>query len=227
MTIPFYDLVGYNISSFKTLNILANKYLPTNFLYLYDYLFDIKAFPIYYLVGVFLAWYKIQSYNPTKKQFYFNQYYNFYLYLGLSYTIFGFIFAYLKFNINLPRPFCSLPLNDFISVIDISSERCLSSFPSAHTGLALIIAYFLSKNQHIIIKVFLYSNILLVAVTRIALAMHYPSDLIYGAIIASLTIMIAYLLKNLIPSKIHHFIKFNLYKILLKDHRQAIKEYYN
>lgn len=111
--------------------------------------------------------------------------------VGLCYAIFGLSYAALKFGINLPRPFCSLPITDFITILDTTNERCLSSFPSAHVGLCVIMAYYLwpiLKNYQ---KILALLTIILVAISRITLAMHYPSDILYSIIIAFILIFVS------------------------------------
>jgi membrane-associated phospholipid phosphatase len=114
----------------------------------------------------------------------FSHTYNQLVKVGMCYALFGLAYAAMKFSINLPRPFCSLPASAFTTILDVTNERCLSSFPSAHTGLAIIIAYYLWPYLKNYQKLAALLIIILVALSRITLAMHYPADILYSIIIA-------------------------------------------
>ena len=121
----------------------------------------------------------------------FNIRYNKLVYAGLCYAIFGLTYAFLKFYVNIPRPFCSMPEGTFFTIMDTSRERCLSSFPSAHTGLAILVSYLLwqyltSRLKHIAIII-----IFITALSRITLAMHYPADILYSIFIVLFVILMA------------------------------------
>jgi undecaprenyl-diphosphatase len=61
-----------------------------------------------------------------------------------------------------------------------------SSFPSGHAGVAFTIATVISK-QYPRLKVPLYIGAALVGISRIYLGRHYPSDVLVGATIGTLT----------------------------------------
>lgn len=61
-----------------------------------------------------------------------------------------------------------------------------SSFPSGHTGIAFTTATVLS-NQYPRLKIPLYLGATLVGISRIYLGRHYPSDVLVGAAIGTLT----------------------------------------
>lgn len=203
----FYNLSGYN----TTLFISMNDYLNTSallpaILQAISHMFCISNFAIGYLAACLYFYYKAQnSNNPAE---YFASVYYELTRIGTCYAMFGFIFAALKFSVNLPRPFCSLSPHDFKTVADTSLERCLSSFPSAHTGLSLLVAYCLWPYMNKALKILASCTVIAVALSRIALAMHYPADILYSSIITVIIVIIAnyvykLLTKNLItPIKI-------------------------
>ncbi len=118
--------------------------------------------------------------------------FKFMLIIGVSYTLFGFLYAFLKFYVNLPRPYCSLSANEFRTILDTSTSRCLSSFPSSHAGIGFMIAYFFwNHTNRIMVKIFLISIMFLVVLSRISLAMHYPMDIFYGIVFSYFVIKIS------------------------------------
>ncbi len=188
----FYNLFGLNKQLFLLINNITNYSITPYILRFVTFFFSISKFVIYYgIICIYLA-IKIRYINDEKlKKEKFWQYFNTMTKIGITYAIFGFLYALMKFTFNLPRPFCSLPLTNFQTIIDTSSVRCLSSFPSAHTALAVLISYFLwpylGRLQKLIAVVVIFS----VMISRITLAMHYPADLIYSLIIIFLIIKIS------------------------------------
>lgn len=109
----------------------------------------------------------------------------------MSYTLIGLIYAALKFSFDMPRPFCSLQAGTFHTIYDVTQERCLSSFPSSHTALVVMLTCHLwGWHRNYIRRVVLVVLSLIVMISRMALAMHYPADILYSIII---TLLIVYL----------------------------------
>ena len=214
MTNNFYNLFGFNESLFMTLNQYTNIGILPNILTTLSSVFFIANFAICYLMTCLYFYYKTT--NATNKAAYFTPIYYELVRIGICYTIFGLTFAALKFSINLPRPFCSLENFKFLTIADTSTERCLSSFPSAHTGLALLVTYCLWPYMSRFFKILACAVIIMVAISRITLAMHYPADILYSVIVTILTIIIGnkfyQLLKDPILKPIGYFILQLLFK---------------
>lgn len=123
-------------------------------------------------------------------------------YVILLFIIFGGIFTFLKFYVDEPRPYCVT--NNYYSIFNFNKVRDLSSYPSAHTGMAVIYVWILYKfwfrnvsNKysyiiHVILQAiyWIFASILIciVGLSRIILAMHYVSDLIGGIIFSFIAI---------------------------------------
>lgn len=231
----FYDFFGYNKSLFITINNSINNEKILILLKYFSYLFDIEMFAFYYFIITCTVFVYLKSIKNNE-----NRYEKFkcisdkMFVIGISYTIFGFLYAFLKFYVNLPRPYCSLGLDEFRTIADTASARCLSSFPSSHAGISFMIAYFLFyynvwvyirvykvddmedyiENQaedhktncsanyegnyitnhaawNFFIKTGLIFAVFVVCLSRISLAMHYPSDIFYGIILSYLVIKIS------------------------------------
>lgn len=80
--------------------------------------------------------------------------------------------------INRPRPYVILE-----NAIALNPPSCKYSFPSGHTCAAFAVAFTLSGLFPALTPVFL-SLSTLVALSRIYLGFHYPSDVIFGFFIA-------------------------------------------
>lgn len=180
----FYNFFGFN----KKLFLLINNYTNFGFVpYILKAIsapFAIGNFAVYYVIaGIYFYRRLKKTQDFSQRQADFWRIYNKMVEIGIGYTIFGLIYAALKFSVNLPRPFCSLEADSFKTIYDTTMERCLSSFPSAHSGLAVLIAYYLWAYLNYWQKILAVIIICLVAIARITLAMHYPADILYGFLI--------------------------------------------
>lgn len=196
----FYNWGGLNKTVFIHLNQLTNIYPLPQILHLFSKMFFIGNFAIIYIIFCIYFYTKIK--NLHNKEIYFQNIFYELVRIGIIYTIFGLIFTACKFLINLPRPFCSLPISDFITIADTSKERCLSSFPSAHTGLCILVTYVLHKYLNWFSRIFTYILVLVVATSRITLAMHYPADIIYSGLVTINVIILG----NTVYFKLHNYI---------------------
>jgi len=181
-----YNFFGINKEIFIFVNKITNVGIIPTLLKISSQFFFIGNFAAYYLIICLYCYFKLKKRSNPKIEFV--PIYNQLVKAGTCYSLFGFAYAALKFGINLPRPFCSLAPSEFTTILDVTKERCLSSFPSAHTGLAILIAYYLWPYLTKYQKAIVLSLIVVVSISRITLAMHYPADIIYSILIASLII---------------------------------------
>ena len=181
-----YNFFGINKEIFIFVNKITNVGIIPTLLKISSQFFFIGNFAAYYLIICLYCYFKLKKRSNPKIEFV--PIYNQLVKAGTCYSLFGFAYAALKFGINLPRPFCSLTPSEFTTILDVTKERCLSSFPSAHTGLASLIAYYLWPYLTKYQKAIVLSLIVVVSISRITLAMHYPADIIYSILIAYLII---------------------------------------
>ncbi|MBM3466946.1 MAG: phosphatase PAP2 family protein [Alphaproteobacteria bacterium] len=181
-----YNFFGINKEIFIFVNKITNVGIIPTLLKISSQFFFIGNFAAYYLIICLYCYFKLKKRSNPKIEFV--PIYNQLVKAGTCYSLFGFAYAALKFGINLPRPFCSLTPSEFTTILDVTKERCLSSFPSAHTGLTILIAYYLWPYLTKYQKAIVLSLIVVVSISRITLAMHYPADIIYSILIASLII---------------------------------------
>jgi membrane-associated phospholipid phosphatase len=109
------------------------------------------------------------------------------LYLGASLLSSAIITNILKYSINRPRPFVTYP------IIDKQATAGSPSFPSGHTSDAFSLATSLSLTYprwYIIIPSYAWA--VAVAYSRMDLGVHYPSDVLAGAIIGAGSAFLCY-----------------------------------
>lgn len=189
-----YNFFGFNKQIFIFINKVTNVGIIPNILKIISQFFFIGNFAAYYLIICLYCYFKLKKLSNPKMAFL--PIYNEMVKAGTCYALFGFAYAAFKFGINLPRPFCSLSPSEFTTILDLSEERCLSSFPSAHTGLAILISYYLWPHLTKYQKAIMLSLITFVSISRITLAMHYPADIIYSILIVYLIIFFSNKLVN-------------------------------
>lgn len=188
----FYNFCGWNQKLFLILNYYSNFGIAPVLSRVFAEIFDIFHVGLFILMLSVYFYIKLQFVSDQTirlKQFW-SIYYSM-AKIWIVYGVFGLVYAVLKFTFNLPRPFCSLSLNNFITIIDTTSIRCLSSFPSAHTGLSLICVYCVWSRLNRLQKIISVFMVTLIALSRITLAMHYPADIIYSIPIAVAVIFLS------------------------------------
>ena len=186
-----YNFCGWNKKLFVIINSYSNIGILPYCLRMLTELFDIINFACGCAALIVYFYIKLQRISsPFEHQKQFWSVYNRLTRICVIYVVFGLVYSLLKFLVNLPRPFCSLPNDNFMTIADVTTARCLSSFPSAHTGLALLTVYCTWSYLNLFQKIAASGILLLVGLSRITLAMHYPADVIYSSPIAVLVIII-------------------------------------
>ena len=209
-----YNVNGYNKELFIYLNNFTNIWLNTRILEFISNIFYVGNFAIIYIVIITLFLIKLN----TEKNPYNFFWHNYFILIKSAwlYLLFVICFTTLKYSINMPRPYCSIKQDEFISPIDFMNSRCLSSFPSAHSGLVVLLSYLLWPYTNKLSKIILVIISITVFVSRITLAMHYPMDIIYSCLITISIIKIGnYIFSKLKNNYIEYLGKF-IFKNLLK-----------
>mgnify|MGYP003544853907 CR=1 FL=1 len=208
MLSEFYNWSGQNKALFILLNHYTNQGILPKILYYISNIFFIANFAAAYLLILIYLILKTAR-SSDRGKFFWSWYYEM-IKIGICYSLFGLTFAALKFGANLARPFCSLDTGDFITIANTELERCLSSFPSAHTGLSILVTYCLWPHLNKYYRCLCVLVMCLVSLSRITLAMHYPADIIYSSIVTILVIctsvIVFRLLKNNLISSIGRMI---------------------
>jgi membrane-associated phospholipid phosphatase len=94
----------------------------------------------------------------------------------------GLIIEIIKLYIRSARPYIKLK-----RIRLVGAKASGRSFPSGHTGQAFFLASLIVHYYHanIYLWVLLYATALLVGITRIYVGMHYPRDVLAGAILGT------------------------------------------
>ena len=213
MTYFLYNWMGLNKTLFISINKLTNVvYLP-DILKIISDVFFIANFAVFYFIACLLFYFRTRRVTLDKQSLFMAGYFEL-TRVGICSALFGLTFAALKFSINLSRPFCSLTKADFITIANTDLERCLSSFPSAHTGLSMLIAYCLWPYMNKFLKCTSCLVILAVATSRITLAMHYPADIVYSAIVTILIILAGNFVFKILKNKVIKSIGNRIFRLI-------------
>ncbi|WP_347939165.1 phosphatase PAP2 family protein [Rickettsia oklahomensis] len=206
----FYNFCLLNQEIFLFLNKITNIGFIPYFLKIISFCFNIANFALIYIlycIYLYIQLKKIKNDNERQNKFWGN--YNKLVEIGIIYAVFGLVFTTLKFSVSLPRPYCSLPIDSFMTIINTANERCFSSFPSSHAALSILVTYLAWDYIKLRLKILMICVIILVSLSRISLAMHYPSDITYGIAIAFITILIGKLIyrifANNVIKKVGHY----------------------
>lgn len=120
------------------------------------------------------------------------------IFIGEAILVSGFISTALKYSINRERPFATY------TDIEKATGGGTPSFPSGHTSDAFATATSLSitfPKWYVITPSFVWASA--VAYSRMHLGVHYPSDVLTGAIIGSGSAYLSYKLNKWVNKKIN------------------------
>ena len=113
------------------------------------------------------------------------------LYVGVSLGVDGVVTYSLKEVVNRPRPNVT-----YTDIESFESERAMS-FPSGHTSIAFATATSLTLKYpkwYVIVPSYFWACS--VGYSRMNLGMHYPSDVLAGAVVGSGSAYLTYLVNN-------------------------------
>lgn len=211
-----YGLFGYNQEIFIQINNYTNLSILPHVFQIISTLFKIWNFAICYTLACVYFFFKIKNKNLASqdRELYFNNVYNELVRIAIIYVTFGLSYAAMKFSFNMPRPYCSLSPSQFVTILDVTDERCQSSFPSAHTALVILVGYFLWPYTNRVAQAGLVFLAIIVATSRITLAMHYPADIIYSIFIAYLIIWLGNFLYSILKNNLIEHIGSCIYSSL-------------
>lgn len=185
MKFIFYNWLGLNEYLFTLINSSLNHGALPHFFYVISILFKEFVFLIYYAAFVT---YEVRNLSTQTYEKY-NKIFNKAVEIGSIYANVMVVYTLIKYTANFPRPYCSM--SSFVSINNFAHERCLSSFPSAHTAMAIIVCWWVWPCVNRLGRILLITLVILVGLSRIALAMHYPADIIWSVVISLSICLIA------------------------------------
>lgn len=188
--LTLYDLSFIDQKLFLLIHQITNSNkLLTEFFQLISWLFSISNFTIYYTCYVIYFYIKVIRIADLRTRYrFFNIYFFYIIKSGFIYFILLCSIIFLKIILKSPRPLCFINKQQLLNIDNILIKDCYSSFPSGHSGLMFFIMYITWNNITLKRKVLYLITVILVLISRITLAMHYPSDLIFSMLISFLVI---------------------------------------
>jgi len=101
---------------------------------------------------------------------------------GIGFPITSLIVTALKATTGLPRPAVALG-EETVALLDRQASG--GTFPSAHVAFASLLAAALSAGAPRLLRWVLWLFVVLVAVSRVALGVHFPADALGGAVVGT------------------------------------------
>jgi len=182
-----YDWGGYNAEIFYAINGLGHAGLQTAMTYISMFGHP-RIFILYIIIISAYACYdaRVRLKNPkiTTKQ---KEWLKVVTVLILAYYIDLIWVHILKVYIYLPRPALILPTG---TVHQLVSESHYSSFPSGHTCFAMLMAAGLWPVLNKFGKACAIIYVSIIALSRIILGVHFPADVVIGAGLSLLSVLI-------------------------------------
>lgn len=206
-----YDFYGLNIHIFNSLiyyskNDILNKIADIISILFCPILFSLYLTGIFFFYILFLKL-SYKSYEKLYQNFY--KFWQYFSNILVSYTMMSILVVLIKSFTSFQRP----------------NNGSFDSFPSGHSSLAMMlhisfIREFISKSikrkrNTIILNFLSILIVLIVGLSRIIRQNHYPSDVLYGYIITTITSIISiYATKYL--SKVLNTVGYTLFNFFFK-----------
>ncbi len=190
----FYDWGGLNNSIFYAINSIHGEFYD-QFMLFGSMLGKYKIFPVYLLLLASFALFmgkRIKEKSPTEYITFRNKWREVMLVLVISFLTNMLWVSPLKDFFQYPRPFVALPQDSFIMLQSsiAPAESPLTSFPSGHSIFSMMMVAglwpALSKCGRYMGMFFLAW----VGISRIALGMHFPMDVLTGFTLSCLVVVI-------------------------------------
>ena len=191
-----YDWYGYNEAIFKWVNSLGNNPIYDSLMVLLTFLTKPKFFPLF-VIG--LSIYAYRSYNkkklthPASASPLLNLWVRVISIFVVSFAIDSLIILFLKDYFFYPRPPVALGLDAVNLLVHMKVADFYESFPSGNVSFAVVIVASLwpvlsgtAAGTYAGIAL-----VLAVAWARMAVGMHFPADVLGGAVIGLISVLIA------------------------------------
>lgn len=121
--------------------------------------------------------------------------------MGVSFIIMAILIKSFKYYFSLPRPYCSINISLLRKLLIHDYNKCFRSFPSGHTAYASVIVFSIWPVLNYWLKAAGITFLIAVAISRIALAMHYPADVITSILMSLVITVLIHKIINLVEKK--------------------------
>jgi membrane-associated phospholipid phosphatase len=209
-----YDWFGYNKIFFQYIhNFSDNKTFIKPYIFFTKYIGEYLLFPLHFLLLIiFMASYIVI--NKQRHSFSLQANYAKTVFILLFSIALGAIFVEaLKIYFALPRPYCenlNVINKIMLSLTTFKSSDCYKSFPSGHSWYVATFIFSIWGILNRFFKVIGILTIATVGLSRIIVGMHFPADVVYAILFASIICSIAYkvsslkIISSLLNKKISH-----------------------
>jgi len=178
-----YDWNGWNGRIFYAINSIHSPIFQKLML-LGSFVGMFKLFPVYLVFIAACSYIDIRQ-NPGQKKLWLETF----AVLVFSYLA-SIVWVHLcKDYFHLPRPYMVLPEVNILDSVR-SAEQPFVSFPSGHTVFVVLMAAALWPVLNCFGKALNIIYVIWVGVSRIALGVHFPADVLWSGVISLLAVMI-------------------------------------
>ena len=181
-----YDFTGYNKILFEKINhFLGNE--ESYILSFADQVGLYRSFPVILPLLIIYCYFAISSVKNDRLLYIdtINLWFKTFSTLFISLFCMLLIIGIMKMAFSFSRPFCTEGLN-FVKLLSsaVSNAQCNRSFPSGHTAYSCTMLFSLWQVFNRTTKIIGIFLVIAVTLSRIASGVHFPADLIWGALIS-------------------------------------------
>ncbi|MEQ9115919.1 MAG: phosphatase PAP2 family protein [Rickettsiales bacterium] len=198
-----YHLNGYNEKTLLFFHHLTDQpiffyLMKLSSAYIGNYLWAPVTLPIL----MALSLYALRKQNKNSKSDLCIKMLKSFIIMISSLLIMGILVKLLKSYFEMPRPYCSVDGNSIREFVVHKTAKCFRSFPSGHTAYTAVIVASIWPILGKSLKCGSVIILSMVCVSRLAMAMHYPTDVIASLILSLITVfLVTKLVSNLIAGR--------------------------
>jgi len=197
----FYDWGGFNVKLFHMVNGIDGGPFYDKLMLLGTFLAERHNFPIYLLIFIgfglaSLARHRRSDFYPAYRGLWVNVVFVFVIGFLLDWAFLDWAKHYFHF----PRPYMALTPDTMRTIGNpMAPNQQYLSFPSGHASFAALIAASLWPALRQPEKMLAFLFVIWVCMSRLALGVHFPMDLLTGAFTALLIVLMVRAGANRIP----------------------------
>lgn len=171
-------------------NLLNHEWFLKSMLIFSNYIGNFFYSPIVFLLTICLMVINIKTDQHKGLKCY--QSVKCFVVMLVSFVVAAIIVELAKHYSEMPRPFCSLPANEIISLPMHKAQKCLRSFPSGHSAYITILAASMFPIMNYLARIAGIIIVAMVYISRIALAMHFPIDVLTSGVMSLVIVWLVF-----------------------------------